>query len=105
MSNQVYLETVEVKRTYKPDEALWIEARIYDNYNSGDTIIPKEDCGVNLEDDLSILQFCKDYGSDENAGICDIIDSLLENQKGLTINGTFYDWEEIKHLFDIREEE
>lgn len=103
MSNQICLETVEVKRTYGSNEASWIEARIFDNYNNGETIIPKEDCGVNLKDDLSILQYCKDYGSDDSAGMCDVIDSLLENQKGLTINGTFYEWEEIKHLFDISE--
>ena len=29
-----------------------------------------------------------------------ILDSVLENQRGIYINGTFYEWEEIKHIFE-----
>ena len=56
------------------------------------------------ETDIDALQYLIDYGSDESSNICDVIDSLLEYQKGLTINNTYYDWDEIKHLFGLMED-
>ena len=103
MSNRAYLETIECKRTKGGIGQTWIEARIYDDYNTGEIIIPPDN-GVDIENDLDILQYCKDYGSDDSAGMCDVIDSILEYQKGITINATFYDWNELKHLFGEQDE-
>ena len=98
MSNQAYIETVKCQKTYQDKGASYIEVKVFDDYNSGSSEI-SSGCEVNLKDDLDILQYCKDYGSEESLGICDVIDSLLENTKGITINNTYYGWSEIKHIF------
>ncbi len=98
MSNTAFIETFECRRTDLDKNTSQIEVRAYDDYNRGDSQITP-DSGVDLENDLDILQYCKDYGSDESKGICDVIDSLLEYAKGVIINGTEYNWEEIKHIF------
>jgi len=96
MSNRAYIETVEVKRTYG-DITSWNEVRVYDDYEGGEVLLPTKDVGVSLEDDLSILQYCDNC--DESIGLSNVIDSLFKNKKGITINGTWYDWDEIKHIF------
>ena len=101
MSNLAYIQTVEVKKTYA--EEIVIDVRVWDNFTEGDSYIGEKgqvgDRGVDVKDDMSILQYCKDIGSDDSASICSVIDSILENKKGVEINGTFYEWDKIKHIF------
>ena len=98
MSNMVFIETVEVRRTY--EENTKFEVRVYDDYGFGWDVIPTEDSEVLLEDDLSILQYCINYGSDMNGEVVGVIDHVIENEWGIRINGTLYEWDDIKHLFE-----
>lgn len=41
----------------------------------------------------------------DNPVIISIIDSLVENDKGIKIDGEWYDWDDIKHLWWVKEEE
>ena len=50
------------------------------------------------ENDLDVLQKCLDSEDEIFIGM---MDTLLENQSGVYINGTWYDWDEIKHLWEI----
>ncbi len=68
---------------------------VADNYASGMFTTDKNLGG------LEILQHCVDFGSDENAEVCGVIDFVLEHQGGVNINGIFYDWDEIKHIFGM----
>ena len=107
MSNRVYIETLEIRRTYAEEKCIAIEA--HDDNEAGTVSIGLMenigDLGVDLENDLSILQYCWKNMSDRDEEdvdvrtIASIIDYLVESERGVTINGTFYDWEEIKSIF------
>jgi len=99
MSNAIFIDTNKVENLIT--KAVEYEIRIWDNYNSGDISITKEEIPAN---DLLALQYLIDIGSDESKNVCDVVDALLEYQCGVTINGTYYSWEEIKHLFHIKDE-
>ena len=107
MSNRIIIETYESKKTRGEEKC--IEVDVSDSYSGGRVSIGlKEnigDLGVDLEDDLSILQYCwlKISSADEDIdsqSIAKLIDYIVEDEKGVTINGTFYDWSEIKHIFE-----
>jgi len=104
MSNLAFIETVNVTKTFEDDSKARLEVKVWDNYAEGSA-----DCSadglVDIEDELSILQFCKDYASEDSKAVCDVIDSLYEYEKGVNINGTFYSWDEIKHIFKDEENE
>jgi len=95
MSNLARINTNKVENVKTGQ--VYFELDIYDNYNYGSINITKEQTSMT---DLESLQYLKDMGSDESANICDLIDSLLEYQNGLFINGTWYSWDEIKHFFE-----
>jgi hypothetical protein len=54
-----------------------------------------------LTDDMEILQSVMDDGDDIAA---DMLSFLLENGKGLCIGNTWYDFEDIKHLWGLEDE-
>jgi len=71
--------------------------RIYDDYgqtyyNSWESM---------LTDDMEILQNVMDYGDDIAQ---DILSFLFENGKGLYIGDTWYNFEEIQHLWGLEKE-
>ena len=66
--------------------------RIYDDY--GQSYDNTHECLI--EDDLELLGNVMDSG-DETATA--ILDFLLENAKGITINDNWYEWDEIRHLW------
>ena len=94
MSNRIFIDVNKVTNVVTNDS--FFEITISDNYNSGEVLITEEQIP---KTDIEALQYLKDYGSDESTGVCDVIDALLEYKYGVTINGTHYSWEEIKHLF------
>ena len=94
MSNSVYIEVHRIEKK-DPEQEQQFHITVSDNYADGLCTTDKDLGG------LDILQHCKDYGSDENAEVCAIIDFVLENQIGVNINSIFYDWDEIKHIFDM----
>lgn len=50
------------------------------------------------DNDMDVLK--RVMGSDDNK-IVDLFDSMRENKKGIEIDGTWYDWEEIKDIINI----
>ncbi len=98
MSNPIYINVNEVKNIATKTVLCSIE--IQDSYNSGSVRIEDEQIP---KTDLEALQYLIKDGSVESKSVCDVVDSILENEKGVTINGTSYDWDEIKHLFEDEE--
>ena len=94
MSNlaRVNVNKVENVKTNK----IYYEIDISDSYNYGSIDIEEEEIP---ETDIDALQYLIDYGPDESENITDLIDSLIEYEKGLFINDIWYDWNEVKHLF------
>ena len=88
MSNSVYIEANRV------GEGKY-HITVSDNYADGIYTTDKNLGG------LEILQHCVDFGSDENKEVCAIIDFVLEHQIGVNINSIFYEWDEIKHIFQM----
>ena len=104
--NTTYVETIFCYKTYKDPSTKWIQVRIYDEFNKGYMGIPTQDgkpsdCGVSLDDDLSILRFLNDnYDEEKEMRIDMILSSMLEEERGCFINGTEYDFEEIKEILE-----
>ena len=94
MSNQIYL----VKTTFTDHSGSCNGFRMYDNYDKTynnmadmlDIVLPDG----NLEFLGCILE---NFMSDDMA-IQTMIDFIKEEAKGIEINGTYYDYEEIKEL-------
>jgi len=67
--------------------------RVYDDYGktymSGWDLIPV--------DDLEIIQKVMDEGDDISISI---IDNILELKKGIYVGDNWYEWDDIKHLFE-----
>lgn len=95
MSNPIYINVNKVKNIITKTVIYSIE--IQDSYNSGSIRI--EDEGV-PETDLEALQYLINDGSVQSKQVFDVVNSILEYESGVTINATFYDWDEIKHLFN-----
>jgi len=67
--------------------------RVYDNYGQC-----YDNTWVSIpDDDLEILQMVID---NDNETMVAIIDFMLENCSSIMIGSEYYEWEEIKHLFD-----
>jgi len=99
MSNYVFVDIIECRKMYERKDSAWICVRMQDGYSTGQVDIPTEDSGVNIYDNLGILEWCKDFGSDDSVEMADLIDYIIEEECSVTINGTEYSWDEIKHLF------
>ena len=94
MSNRATIEPTEFTNIRTGIKSYGV--RVYDDYgqsydNTWD-IIPV--------DDMEILEKVKN--SDDTV-IVGIIEFLLEMQKGITIGNNWYEWDDIKHLFEDEE--
>lgn len=98
MSNQVFIEQHEVTVWHSRQQH--ISVVVYDDYNSGDAILESI-----FEDDLQLLLWCKNIGSDMSDGICDVLDGVLEHGYPIIINGAEYTWDKIKHIFEVEDDE
>jgi hypothetical protein len=101
MSNKVVIQqqTVNVRNsghTFK-------EVTVFDNYESG-SIYLEEYSDDFYDDDLELLTFVLDAVK-ENASkeVKSVIEAVSEYEIGIEIEGTFYEWEIIKHIFDKAE--
>jgi ethanolamine utilization protein EutP (predicted NTPase) len=88
MANQIDIVPTEFKDTH--DGTVTLGVRVYDNY---------EQFYINTwknipDDDLDLLDKVL-----MEAGDSDIFCYLQEEEKGVTIRDTYYEWDEIKHLF------
>lgn len=86
MSNQVILNSMEFKD-------------IGGHVSYGYTISDNEDqdfdsCAEHMiEDDIELLKYAVANNGESAQGILDFV---VENEKGILINDTWYDWDEIK---------
>ena len=91
MSNRYCVERLEIKfiATNEVDKTL----RVFDDYETNDYILE-----TFPDDDLECLKMCIEQQLEKQFDY-HTLDGLFEDQKGVDIDGTFYDWDEIKHLF------
>jgi hypothetical protein len=94
MSNQAYIVTTEFKDI--KTGAISYGVRFYDDYESEYT-----NCWEGVpENDLDVLRKVrKECVSD------DILSFIVENESGIYIDDTWYDWETISTIFDEDTEE
>ena len=97
MSNRAYANVNKVENI-KTGKVSY-EINIFDNYEYGSVSIESDQTSMT---DIEVLQYLKDYGSDESTNVFGLIDSLLHSKVGITINDTFYKWNKIKHLFGLK---
>ncbi len=91
MANLVRVEPTEFRNLRSETSTLGV--RVYDDYDQAyDNTWEKIP-----EDDLDILRVLRE--SDDKA-IVAMLDHIEEHKTGVEIGGTFYDWDEIKHIFE-----
>jgi len=98
MSNLININVNKVENVVT--KVVYYEIEAFDNYIHDSICIEEEQIS---KTDIDILQYLIDYSFYESGNIYDIVSSMHENQKGVSINNTYYEWEEIKHLFEENE--
>lgn len=95
MSNKVKLQATKFINVRGKDEGSYTFGfRLFDDYESV-FMDEGEVSGVTSEDDFEFLKYVVDNA---NGKIEDMLDSVVENEKGMEINGMWYDWDEIKDI-------
>lgn len=91
MSNRVTITSTKFVNTKEGHDTLGF--RMYDDegqaYDNTWDAIP--------DNDLDVLAKIKDESY--NKEVVAMLDFIQENENGISIDGTWYDWDEIKHLF------
>ena len=101
MSNRIYLEAREVKILRTGDT--WQELHLSDDYSSYsiDKMNTPRDTFSIPDDDFDKLKL---FIEAQEEGGCEELDGLLGymiiDEKGITIEDNYYEWKEIKHLFE-----
>ena len=73
--------------------------KVYDEYSKGyDNLLDAKDFKKLNKDskDLEVLEYA--INSDDEQ-IKEMMESLKDSEHGVNVNGTWYDWDEIKELF------
>jgi len=99
MSNQAFIQQRTI--TLKCNGEQHQEIYICDGYGSG-SIDLAEYCDSFYDDELELLRTVLDIVFNEESTKNDIIgifDHIEENERGMYIEGTFYDWEDLKPVF------
>lgn len=101
MSNKANIQqqTATVRHTGETSK----EVVVFDDYGIG--IINLDSYSDNFYDDdlellATVVQVVDEGGLDNIRGI---LDNVQENETGIYIEGTWYDWEEIKQVFEKSE--
>ena len=102
MSNRAHIQQEE-KKTHHSGEVTRIVS-VWDDY--ADDYVDLEvlnESGEWFEDELELLKAVLDHifsnkGSKEMDAV---INYVQENENGLYVEGTWYNWEQIKHLFEV----
>ena len=98
MSNRAFIQPTIFSDT--PDGELTYGWRLFDDYaKTYENSMPKELWDRLVNDDLSFMRHVMD-NIDEVGD--NILDSVVGN--GLYIGGSWYDWEDVKHLWEIGED-
>ena len=94
MSNSIGVDVNKVENVIS--KTTYFEITAWDDYNNGSISLEEVQLPTT---DIETLQLCQSHGSECSIGIYDVISTISEFEKGVTVNGNFYEWEEIKHLF------
>ena len=89
MSNQVCLMSTE----FKDVDGVTYGFRIYDDYAN----VYDNNAEGFITDDMELLRQAFN-ASENNPQVKELFNYLLEHQKGISINSTWYDWDEIKNI-------
>lgn len=94
MSNKAYIQQITTI-THKTKETTK-SVSVFDDYEQGSILLEKF-----FEDDMELLMFvlekAKTVGLDD---VNEVLDSVYGNKKGMDIEGTWYDWEQIEPVFE-----
>ena len=98
MSNRAYIQqqTATVRHTGETSK----EVVVFDDYGIG--VISLDSYSDNFYDDdlellATVVQVVEEGGLDNIRGI---LDQVQEVETGIFIEGTWHDWEKIKHIFE-----
>ena len=98
MSNQATIqqETTIIHRTQKMTKTV----SVFDDYAEG-SICLDEYCDTFYEDDLELLLFVLEaIRTGASEAIDSILNSVFGNEKGMFIEDTWYNWEQLKPVFE-----
>jgi uncharacterized protein YfaP (DUF2135 family) len=104
MSNRAHIQQEE-KKTHHSGEVTRIVS-VWDDY-ADDYVDLEVLCpdGTNkwFEDELELLKAVLDhiFSNKGSKAMGDVINYVQENENGLYVEGTWYNWEQIKHLFEV----
>ncbi len=104
MSNQAFIEQRTITTRHNGEEVNK-EICICDDYGSG-SIDLTEDYDSFYDDDMELLEmvlnsvFNEDSSIKTEFNIIDILNNVKNNERGIYIEGTWYDWEDIKPVFE-----
>jgi len=92
MSNRISIDPTEFRNVRSGQKTLGV--RVYDDYstaydNNWDSI---------PDDDLDVIEKVLEC---DNKEIQAIMDFVKEEKKGIDVDGTYYDWDEIKEVFQV----
>jgi len=99
MSNRASIqqETITVHKTGQKSNCV----SVFDDYGQG-TICLEDYSDSFYEDDLELLLFVLERVQEDDGiqSVQQVLDHVFECQTGISIEGTWYEWEQIKHVFD-----
>ena len=97
MSNKVIIQQ-ETTITHKT-KATTKSVVVYDDYGAG-SICLDEYCDTFYEDDIELLLFVLEtVRTGASEAVDTILSSVYEDEKGMEIEGTWYNWEQIKPVY------
>ena len=95
--NSVHIEVHRIEKEYPEAEQEYL-VYVRDDYGNGHYTTNHD-----FDSPEDILQHCIDFGSDESAEVCAVIDTILEYQMDITLNNVPYTWDKIRHIFGMDE--
>ena len=103
MSNRCNIKRVEVKEIKSQD--IYGSVEVFDDY--GEESYYFDSVSDIPTDDMVLLKNILERQDIEGGGNLDqrVLEAVETLKKGITIDGTYYEWEKISHIFDEVERE
>ena len=98
MSNRVCIQRRKVELIKSGEVSL--EALMFESAGSGALDSMTFESLPDSDIDLLEMVMTEEKNMSTSMAIGGLLDYMFERQKGIDIDGTWYDWEEIKYLFD-----
>jgi len=98
MSNQATIqqETTIIHKTQQKTKSVCV----FDDYGYG-SICLDDYCDTFYEDDLELLEFVLEtVRTGASEAVDGVLSSVFEDEKGMTIENTWYDWKQLKPVFE-----